>query len=102
MTVSVLRGGRGKPSIGFNGTWLDEATANLDFRTEAAVKVAIGALAKGRTTLLIAHRASMVTDADRVIVLRDGVIAQDGTPAELIAHDGYFRDLVRGTTGRDA
>lgn len=81
---------------------LDEATANLDFRTEAAVKVAIGALAKGRTTLLIAHRASMVTDADRVIVLRDGVIAQDGTPAELIAHDGYFRDLVRGTTGRDA
>lgn len=77
---------------------LDEATANLDFRTEAAVKEALGRLAEGRTTLLIAHRPSMLTDVDRVIVLRDGAIDQDGTPAELLAQDGYFRDLVRGDT----
>ncbi|MDH4066964.1 MAG: ABC transporter ATP-binding protein, partial [Acidobacteriota bacterium] len=78
---------------------LDEATANLDFRTEAAVKEALGRLAAGRTTLLIAHRPSMLTDVDRVIVLRDGAIDQDGPPAELLARDGYFRDLVLGDSG---
>ena len=75
---------------------LDEATANLDFRTEAAVKQALETLAEGRTTLLIAHRPSMLTDVDRVIVLRDGEIEQDGTPADLLERQGYFRDLVLG------
>lgn len=80
---------------------LDEATANLDFRTEAAVKQAMATLAEGRTTLLIAHRPTMVQDVDRVIVLRDGRIEQDGTPAELLGLDGYFRDLIFGDK-RDA
>ena len=78
---------------------LDEATANLDFRTEAAVQVALRTLAKGRTTLVIAHRPSMLTDVDHVIVLRNGAIEQDGTPEELLGRDGYFRDLVRGDKG---
>ena len=73
---------------------LDEATANLDFRTEGLVKEAIRELARGRTTLTIAHRRSMVEDADRVLVLRQGVIEQEGPPAKLEAEPGYFHDLV--------
>jgi ABC-type multidrug transport system fused ATPase/permease subunit len=73
---------------------LDEATANLDFRTEGLVKEAIRELARGRTTLTIAHRRSMVEDADRVLVLRQGVIEQQGPPAKLADVPGYFHDLV--------
>lgn len=79
---------------------LDEATANLDFRTEASVKEALARLSHGRTTLLIAHRRSMLTDVDRVIVLRDGRIEQDGSPEELLSREGYFRDLVRASEDR--
>jgi ATP-binding cassette subfamily B protein len=73
---------------------LDEATANLDFRTEAAIKQALEIVAKGRTTLVVAHRRSMLTDVDRVLVLRDGHIEQDGTPAELLQVEGYFRQMM--------
>ena len=76
---------------------LDEATANLDFRTEASVKEALAELSRGRTTLLIAHRRSMVTDVDRVIVLRDGRIEQDGSPLELQNRPGYFQDMLRAS-----
>ena len=74
---------------------LDEATANLDFRTEARVKVALERAAKGRTTIVIAHRRSMLTDVDRVLVLQEGRIVQDGTPDQLLRLDGYFRDLMQ-------
>ncbi len=74
---------------------LDEATANLDFRTEASVKEALARISEGRTTLLIAHRRSMLTDVDRVLVLRGGRIAQDGTPAELAAVPGYYADMMQ-------
>lgn len=73
---------------------LDEATANLDFQTEASVKDALGRLSQGRTTLLIAHRRSMLTDVDRVLVLRNGHIEQDGSPMELLKVDGYFREFM--------
>lgn len=73
---------------------LDEATANLDFRTEALVKKALVRASRGRTAILVAHRKSMLTDVDRVIVLRDGKIEQDGSPQELRAVDGYFRQLL--------
>jgi ATP-binding cassette, subfamily B, bacterial IrtB/YbtQ len=78
---------------------LDEATANLDFRAELQVKAALERLARGRTTLIIAHRRSMLTDVDRVLVLRDGRIEQDGTPEALMAVDGYFRQMM---TAQDA
>ena len=78
---------------------LDEATANLDFRTEASVKEALTILARGHTTITVAHRRSMVLDVDRVIVLRDGRIEQQGTPAELLQRGGYFRDMMRGDVG---
>ena len=74
---------------------LDEATANLDYRTEASVKDALAVLSRGRTTILIAHRRSMLTDVDRVMVLRDGRIEQQGTPAELLRRPGYFHDMMR-------
>jgi ABC-type multidrug transport system fused ATPase/permease subunit len=81
---------------------LDEATANLDFRTEEQVKTALERLARGRTTLVIAHRRSMLTDVDRVLVLRDGRIEQDGTPEELLKVDGYFRQMMTAQDGGSA
>ena len=74
---------------------LDEATANLDYRTEAAVKHALTRLSRGRTTLMIAHRPSMLTDVDRVLVLQNGRVVRQGTPAELIDEPGYFRAMMR-------
>jgi len=73
---------------------LDEATANLDFNTEHQVKEAIQVLARGRTTLVVAHRRSMMTDVDRVLVLRNGRIEQQGPPAALVEQEGYFRDMM--------
>jgi ABC-type multidrug transport system fused ATPase/permease subunit len=73
---------------------LDEATANLDYRTEASVKEALTVLGRGRTMLLIAHRRSMLTDVDRILVLRDGRIEQQGTPTELLGEPGYFHDMM--------
>jgi ABC-type multidrug transport system fused ATPase/permease subunit len=73
---------------------LDEATANLDFRTEGHVKEALERLSRGRTTLLIAHRKSMLTRVDRVLVLREGRIEQDGPPEVLLRQDGYFREMM--------
>jgi len=74
---------------------LDEATANLDYRTEASVKDALAVLSRCRTTMVIAHRRSMLTDVDRVMVLRGGRIEQQGTPAELLRRPGYFHDMMR-------
>ena len=78
---------------------LDEATANLDYRTEAAVKQALERMAAGRTTIVIAHRRSMLTDVNRVLVLRNGRIEQDGTPGELARQPGYFRDMIESQRG---
>ena len=78
---------------------LDEATSNLDFRTEAAVKHALERMAVGRTTIVIAHRRSMLTQVDRVLVLRGGRIEQDGPPADLVAVDGYFRQMMEAQDG---
>jgi len=73
---------------------LDEATANLDYRTEASVKKALMVLGRGRTTLVIAHRRSMLTDVDRVLVLKNGRVVQQGTPGELLHQAGYFHDMM--------
>lgn len=69
---------------------LDEATANLDYATEADLKEALATMQRGRTTLVIAHRYAMVRDADHVLVLEAGRITQTGTPAELVAAGGWF------------
>ena len=69
---------------------LDEATANLDYATENEVKQTLGHLSYHPTTLLIAHRYSMVKDADHVIVLDEGRIREQGAPDELVAAGGWF------------
>ena len=73
---------------------LDEATANLDFRTEHSIKEALRLLARERTTFVIAHRRSMLTDVDRVLVLQHGHIEQDGTPDELLRQPGFYADMM--------
>jgi ATP-binding cassette subfamily B protein/subfamily B ATP-binding cassette protein MsbA len=67
---------------------LDEPTSALDAHTESAVLDALQRLVKGRTTFIVAHRLSTVRHADRVVVLDDGALLEDGPPAELLRRDG--------------
>jgi ATP-binding cassette, subfamily B, bacterial len=73
---------------------LDEATANLDYATEAEVKKTVDEIRKENTVIIIAHRFSMVRDADHVIVLDNGEIAEEGTPETLIRKGGWFADFA--------
>ena len=72
---------------------LDEATSSLDIPSERAVQAALATMLAGRTALIIAHRLSTVLVADRVLVLSDGVVIEDGPPAQLITEAGEFATL---------
>jgi ATP-binding cassette subfamily B protein len=87
--VSLVRVVLADPAV----VLLDEATSSLDIPSEQAVQAALETVLAGRTSLIIAHRLSTVLIADRVLVVADGRIVQDGSPEELLAGDGEFTDL---------
>ncbi len=72
---------------------IDEATSALDTTTEHEIQAALDVVSKNRTTLVIAHRLSTVINADEIIVLRDGGIAERGTHADLLAQDGLYASM---------
>jgi ABC-type multidrug transport system fused ATPase/permease subunit len=73
---------------------LDEALSSVDAENEAVIQEAIDRLSHGRTTLILAHRLSSVIAADRILVLDHGKVAEEGSHAELIRHDGPYRRLM--------
>ena len=78
---------------------LDEPTAALDTESESLVIEALRRLMKGRTVIMIAHRLSTLVDADKIIVLKDGVVVEEGTHEGLIARGGVFAGLHRVQQG---
>jgi ABC-type multidrug transport system fused ATPase/permease subunit len=74
---------------------MDEAASNLDTENEAAIQQAIATAQAGRTTIIIAHRLSTIRNADKIIVIDTGQLAESGTHAELIRRDGPYRRLVQ-------
>lgn len=74
---------------------LDEATSALDAETEVAIQQALAELAKGRTTLIIAHRLATIRHADRIFVITESGVAEEGNHAELVRRGGIYADLVR-------
>ena len=78
---------------------LDEATSALDSESEALVQDALHKLMAGRTTIVVAHRLSTVASLDRIVVLRDGTVAEDGTHEELLMQEGEYASLWNRQTG---
>jgi ATP-binding cassette subfamily B protein len=72
---------------------LDEATSALDSRTEAAIQETIRNIERGRTSIVIAHRLSTVVDADQIVVLDQGRVAERGTHAQLLRKDGLYAEM---------
>ena len=87
--VSLARAVLARPAI----LILDEATASIDTRSEAVIQRALGELLRGRTSVIIAHRLSTVRNADRIVVMDQGRIAEEGSHAELMARGGMYHRL---------
>ena len=74
---------------------LDEATASLDVENETKVQSALSRLIKDKTVIVIAHRMRTVSGADKVVVLSEGTVAEQGSPAELLSRNGIFAEMVK-------
>lgn len=82
--------------------FLDEGTSALDSENEEIVQRAIQRLRRGRTSIVVAHRLSTIVDADRIVVLDEGRVAESGTHAELLARDGLYRSMYERQARRSA
>ena len=87
---------------------LDEATSSVDTRTERQIQEAMLQLMEGRTSFVIAHRLSTIRGADRILVIRDGEIVEQGTHRELLDRQGFYHQMymsqfkgVEGVVGGD-
>lgn len=74
---------------------LDEATASLDVDNETMIQESLSRLIKDKTVMIIAHRMRTVANADKIVVLKDGVVAESGAPSELDAKDGIYANMVK-------
>lgn len=74
---------------------LDEATSSVDIQTEQIIQAALATLLQGRTSFVIAHRLSTIINADKIVVIHDGTIIEQGTHVELLAKQGMYYDLYR-------
>lgn len=74
---------------------LDEATASLDVDNETMIQESLSRLIKDKTVMIIAHRMRTVADADKIVVLKDGVVAESGSPAELEKKNGIYTNMVK-------
>ena len=74
---------------------LDEATASLDAENETLIQRAISRLVRGKTVLIIAHRMRTVEGADKLVLLKDGKVAEQGTPSELSAKGGLYAQMCK-------
>ena len=73
---------------------LDEATASLDAENETQIQQALSELIKDKTVLIIAHRMRTIANADHIVVLKDGIVAEEGTPAQLYEKNGIYRRMA--------
>jgi ABC-type multidrug transport system fused ATPase/permease subunit len=73
----------------------------VDTETERLVQDAIATLLAGRTSFVVAHRLSTIIDADLILVMKDGRVAEEGTHDELVAEDGYYRRLYSAQFARE-
>ena len=78
---------------------LDEATASLDVENETLIQTALSRLVQNKTVLIIAHRMRTVAGADKIVVLSDGVVAEQGAPDALYAQNGIYTHMVQIQTG---
>ena len=87
--ITIARAILANPSIFI----LDEATSNLDTESESLIQRSLSELIKDRTTFVIAHRLSTIRQADQILVIEHGKIAEQGTHDELIAKEGRYFEL---------
>jgi ATP-binding cassette subfamily B protein len=87
--LTIARAVLSRPSI----LILDEATSSVDTRTEVLIQKAMDNLMRGRTSFIIAHRLSTIRNADRILVMNNGDIVEQGTHQELLARNGFYASL---------
>ena len=75
--------------------FLDEATSSIDTRTEIKIQKAFDTMMRGRTSFIVAHRLSTIREADKILVMRDGHIVEQGKHEELLAKNGFYAKLYQ-------